>query len=79
VANPYPDKPGICRTFDDEAAEKMRTFFDSVVAPHLSGISEDVSEIETGELSAISAGMASPEECAKKIQSRASIWLAENR
>ena len=79
VANPYPDKPGIRRTFDDEEAEKLRTVFDSVGAPHLPGISEDVSEIVSEELSALSAGMSSPEDCAAKIQSRVSIWLAENR
>lgn len=78
-ADPYPDKPGIRRTFDEEEAEELRTVFDTVGAPHLSGISEAVSEIVSEELSAMSAGMSSPEDCAKRIQSRVSIWLAEHK
>ena len=31
------------------------------------------------EISAWLSGMGTPEDCAAKIQSRASIWLAENR
>ena len=30
------------------------------------------------EISALSAGVGTPEDCAKKIQSRVSIWLAEH-
>ncbi|MBR5677032.1 MAG: hypothetical protein IKX20_02725 [Paludibacteraceae bacterium] len=78
-ADPYPDKPGIRRTFDEAEAEKLREVYDSVGAPHLSGISEEVSEIVSEELSAMSAGASSPEDCAKKIQSRVSIWLAEHK
>ena len=78
-ADPYPDKPGIRRTFDETEAEKLRAVYDSVGSPHLSGISEAVSEIVSEELSAMSAGMSSPEDCAKRIQSRVSIWLAEHQ
>ena len=78
-ADPYPDKPGIRCTFDEEEAEKLKTVFDTVGAPHLSGISEAVSEIVAEELSAMSAGVSSPEDCAKRIQSRVSIWLAEHK
>ncbi len=77
--DPYPDKPGIRRTFDEAEAEKLRAVYDGVGAPHLSGISEAVSEIVSEELSAMSAGVSSPEDCAKKIQSRVSIWLAEHQ
>ena len=78
-ADPYPDKPGIRRTFDEAEAEMLRAIYDSVGTPHLSGIGESVSEIITEELSAMSAGISSPEECAKKIQSRVSIWLEEQK
>ena len=78
-ADPYPDKPGIRRTFDEAEAEKLRYVYDNIGAPHLSGISEDVSEIVAEELSEMSAGVSSPEDCAKRIQSRVSIWLAEHK
>ena len=57
----------------------VETVFDSVGAPWLSGIGAEVSAIIAEELSALTAGSATPESCAKSIQSRVSIWLAENR
>ncbi len=40
---------------------------------------EGLTEIVREEISGYIAGVGTAEECAKKIQSRASIWLAENR
>ena len=42
-------------------------------------MNEELGEIVNEEISALSAGVSTPEDCAKKIQSRASLWLAENR
>ena len=42
-------------------------------------ISPEINEIIEEEISAFFAGVGSAEDCAKKIQSRVSIWLAEHR
>ncbi|MBO7405927.1 MAG: hypothetical protein J6V24_13285 [Clostridia bacterium] len=39
----------------------------------------EVTEIVNKEISAYLGGVGSADECAAKIQSRASIWLAEHR
>ena len=39
----------------------------------------DTLDIVNEELTAMTAGVSAPEDCAKKIQSRASIWMAEHR
>ena len=42
-------------------------------------VDPEIQAIVAEELSALGAGVGTPEECAKKIQSRVSILLAENR
>jgi len=46
--------------------------------PMTESIPADVAAIVREEISALSAGVGTPEDCAKKIQSRVSIWLAEH-
>ena len=74
-----PDTPSPSEDASSGEAAGCYSVYDGVGAPHLSGISEAVSEIVSEELSAMSAGVSSPEDCAKKIQSRVSIWLAEHQ
>ena len=62
-----------------EPSRAYRDVFDRVGAPWLSGIGAEVGDIIAEELSALTAGSATPESCARSIQSRVSIWLAENR
>ena len=78
-ADPFPDRPGLRVVFTEQEAEELRELFDQIGASYLSGLAEDVSDIVNEELSAMTAGAASPETCAKHIQSRVSIWLAEHK
>ncbi|MBQ3707811.1 MAG: hypothetical protein II889_07875 [Clostridia bacterium] len=58
-------------------AAKMEAILDSLGRPLLEVWRTDVKGILHEELSAYLAGIGTPEDCAKKIQSRVSIWLAE--
>ena len=71
--------PGIVSDYTPEDAAKMEAILDSVGMPLLSVWKTDVREIIGEELSAFLAGVGTPEDCAAKIQSRVSIWLAEKR
>ena len=51
---------------------------DSAGSPILERTPTDVHNIVTEEMSAFLAGMGTAEDCAKKIQSRVEIWLAEH-
>lgn len=77
--DPNPGRAGLRVHYGREETMLVETVFDSVGAPWLSGIGAEVSAIIAEELSALTAGSATPESCAKSIQSRVSIWLAENR
>ena len=72
-----PEEPA--EVIEEGNLEAVKDILDRAGAPILSGIGEDVSAIISEELSAMSAGASSPEDCAKKIQSRVSIWLSEHR
>ena len=69
--------PGIVSDYTPEDAAKMEAILDSVGMPLLSVWKTDVREIIGEELSAFLAGVGTPEDCAAKIQSRVSLWLAE--
>jgi len=71
--------PGIVSDYTPEDAAKMEAILDSVGMPLLSVWKTDVREIIGEELSAFLAGVGTPEDCAAKIQSRVSLWLAEKR
>jgi hypothetical protein len=51
---------------------------DSMGSPIIEDTPEDVWNIVNEEMSAFFSGMGTAEDCAKKIQSRVSIWLAEH-
>ena len=69
--------PGIVSDYTASDEAKMETILDSLGRPLLEVWRTDVKEIIHEELSAYLAGVGTPEDCAKKIQSRVSIWLAE--
>lgn len=73
------EQPGILTHFTKEDADRIRAILDRPAVLLTDGMNGELSAIVNEELSALSAGVSSPEDCAKKIQSRASIWLAENR
>ena len=71
--------PGILSTFEREDRDKYVALFDEIgTAASERGIKE-IRDILVEEASAYLAGRGSAEDCAKKIQSRVSIWLAEHR
>ena len=65
--------------FDEEELSYLRGFIDSAGEPFTNAFPDELNEIVQEEISAYLAGMGTPEDCAKKIQSRASIWLAEHK
>ena len=73
------DQPGILTYFTAEDEDRIRAILDKPAVLLADSMSEELTAIVNEELSALSAGVSTPEDCAKKIQSRASIWLAENR
>jgi len=71
--------PGILSTFTREDRDKyVKIFNDAGCTPDEAGIDE-IYDILYEEMSAFLGGVGTAEDCAAKIQSRVSIWLAENR
>ena len=77
--DPAPKRDGLRVAYGWDERYAVADILDRVGSPLLSGISEDVSAIISEELSAMTAGNSTPEKCAKMIQSRVSIWLAEHQ
>ena len=65
--------------FTEKTAEKLKTILDTAGSPVMESVPNEIDEIIREEISAFFADAASAEDCAKKIQSRASIWLAEHQ
>ena len=63
----------------DEMYERVNRFFDESGEPMLEYVPEAIWEIIEEESSAYYAGHGTAEDCAKKIQSRASHWVAEHQ
>ena len=64
---------------DRDLVARVRAYLDAEGSPLLEETPDAVREIVSEELSAFLAGHGSAEDCAEKIQSRVSIWLAERR
>lgn len=73
------EQPGVLTHFTKDDADRLRAFLDKPAVLPGDSLDEELTAIVNEELSALSAGVSSPADCAKKIQSRASIWLAENK
>lgn len=72
------DKPGILLSFTDEDRQKYEDFLDNSGNPLIHEISDAVTDIVKEEMSVYFSSLGTAEDCAKKIQSRVTIWLSEN-
>ncbi len=71
--------PGVICLFSDEDAEKLLSYInDNCGSPIGESVPSDVISIINEEISSFTSGAKSAEECAKVIQSRVSIYLAEH-
>ncbi len=66
------------RPLTEEEYAGLYEILDHAGSPILEDTPEDVWNIVNEEMSAFLSGMGTAEECAKKIQSRVSIWLSEH-
>lgn len=66
------------RPLTEEEYAGLYEILDNAGSPILEDTPDDVWNIVNEEMSAFLSGMGTAEECAKKIQSRVSIWLAEH-
>ncbi|MBE6723582.1 MAG: hypothetical protein E7576_00075 [Ruminococcaceae bacterium] len=73
------DRPGILKHFTKDDAVRIRSFLDQPAKLIADTVDDEVNAIVYEEISALTAGVSSPADCAKKIQSRVSIWLAEHK
>ena len=71
--------PWYLEPFDPEELSYLRGFIDSAGEPFTGAFPAEINQIMQEEIDEYLAGMGTPEDCAKKIQSRASIWLAEHK
>ncbi|MBR5366490.1 MAG: hypothetical protein IK132_09640, partial [Clostridia bacterium] len=65
--------------FDEAELSFLRGWIDGAGEPFTDAFPSELYEIVKEEIDAWLGGMGTPEDCAKKIQSRASIWLAEHK
>jgi hypothetical protein len=65
-------------TFDEAELSFLRGFIDGAGEPFTDAFPADANAIVQEEINEYLAGMGTPEDCAKKIQSRVSIWLSEH-
>ena len=72
-------QPWILEPYDPAELARMRDWIDAGGLPFTEAVPPEVTAIVQEEVSAWFGGLGSAEDCAKKIQSRASIWLAENQ
>ena len=70
-------EPGYVVLFNEEDAERVTEAFSGAGIPVSKKVPDEIREIVNEEVSAFLGGVGTPEDCAGKIQSRASIWLAE--
>ena len=74
------DRPGIITYFTPEDAERIKDFLDNKCGtPYTMTVDEKITEIIDEEVSTFLGGQGTAEDCAKKIQSRVGIYLAEHQ
>ncbi len=71
-------EPGFIIDFTEEDRERILAELDRAGQPIVKLVPAEVRAIVDEEISTYLGGLGSAEDCAKKIQSRASIWLAEH-
>ncbi len=75
-----PKQPHYISVLDENDLARFRTYLDEAAGcPMIDSVSPEINAIVLEELSALEAGVGSAEDCAAKIQSRVSIWLAEHK
>ena len=70
--------PGVVARYTEEDHERLKAWIGSAGTPLVSQVPEQVQAIIDEEISAYLGGVGTDQECANKIQSRVSIWLAEH-
>ena len=74
------DSPGKVYDLTKADTDRIRDYYDNIAgSPIKADLPDDVAAILNEELSALIADAATPEACARNIQSRVSIWLAEHK
>jgi hypothetical protein len=77
---PVQPKNGRAIVFDRELTDGIRSLLDGAsVTPYVNCTPPEIEEIVFEEVSAYLAGGSDADQCVKYIQSRVSIWLAENK
>ncbi len=71
------DRPGMLFRWTPEFCEAVTALIDGAGSPLLYSVPSEVTSIIEEEISAMTAGASTPENCAKVIQSRVGIWMAE--
>ena len=75
----YRGRPGIKTTLTPEKADAFRNLLENAGSPlPLRGSTEEITAILEEEMSALLAGSCTAADCAARIQSRVSLWLAEH-
>lgn len=73
------NRPGRLYELTEADTNRIRDYFDNIAGtPIKADLPDEVLAILNEELSALIADAATPESCARNIQSRVSIWLAEH-
>lgn len=73
------DAPGIISYFTEEDAAAMKKYLnDSCGSAATESIPDEITSIITEEISSFTSGVKSAEDCARVIQSRVKLWLAEH-
>ena len=75
---PYSKRAEAPVPLTDEERMVVYELFDRMGSPIIEETPEAVADIVNEEISVFLSGMGNAEDCAKKIQSRVEIWLAEH-
>lgn len=78
IGMPFSTAPYTVEEWDEATAENSLEYLDSEGMRLSDRLPTAVTDIVNEELSAFFAGQGNADDCAKKIQSRVSIWLSEN-
>ena len=72
-------QPGYVFLLEQRDIDRLKDFLDNDAGyPMTESVSPQITEIIREEISAYTSGVGTAEDCAKKIQSRVSIWLSEH-
>ena len=75
----YAKQPHVTVSVSKDDLNAYRDLLDNAGSAYIGTVPREILDIVNEELTAMTAGVSAPEDCAKKIQSRVSIWLAEHR